>query len=176
MKVAPTLVSETEFLALPETLERMELLDGEVILAPSPTFWHQELVARVTLALRRWAETQPSPVCIGQSPMDVRFGQGRILQPDTFVILGAVDRDHVGPIDRVPEICVEVLSSNRAYDRLTKRLVYGESGVAEYWILDPAGSVERWHGPGLAERESVDRTLRSPLLAGFALELSPLFT
>ena len=29
--------------------------------------------------------------------------------------------DMHGPIDRVPDLCVEILSNNRTYDRLTKR-------------------------------------------------------
>lgn len=36
----PALVTEREFLALPETMDRVELLDGEVIVAPSLNAWH----------------------------------------------------------------------------------------------------------------------------------------
>jgi len=145
----PTLVSEAEFLALPESMDRIELLDGEVIVTPSPSVWHQELLARIVHRLRSWGEDYGGSVFIGQAPLDVRFAPGRILQPDAFVVLGDFSFDVEGPLDRVPDLCVEVLSTNRAYDRLTKRVVYATSGVRELWLLEPSGSLERWTGQGL---------------------------
>jgi len=38
---ATPLVTEDEFLVLPESVEKIELLDGELILSPSPTAKHQ---------------------------------------------------------------------------------------------------------------------------------------
>lgn len=131
---ARSLVSEEEYLRLPESVDRIELVDGEVIVSPSPSYWHQEMLGQMVMALRAWAARQLGPVVIGQSPLDVRFGPGRILQPDAFVILDhAIARDDEGPIDRVPDLCVEVLSTDRAYDRVTKRFLYAAAGVREYW-------------------------------------------
>lgn len=169
------LVSEAEFLALPETMERIELLDGEVIGAPAPMYWHQELIGRIVFELRRWARARGGPVCVGQSPLDVRFGPGRILQPDAFVILASVPADLAGPLVQIPEVCIEVLSTNRAYDRITKRAVYASAGVRECWLVEPAGPVERWSGVGLAECETLTDRLISPLLPGFELDLAELF-
>ena len=109
---AKSLVSEAEFLSLPESLERIELIDGEVIVAPSPIFWHQEVLARLFVSLRTWAEGRPD-LTIAQAPLDVRFGPNRILQPDAMVFLSRLERTQAGPVDRIPEICVEVLSTNR---------------------------------------------------------------
>lgn len=171
----PTLVSEQEFLALPESMDRVELLDGEVIESPSPSPWHQELLVRIVHSLRTWAERKEQPFFVGLAPFDVRFGRGRILQPDAFVVCGAVALDAEGPLDRVPEVCIEVLSTNRVYDRVTKRFIYAESGVQELWVIEPSGVVERWHGNGLAEAEELTTTLATPLLPGFVLELAALF-
>ena len=93
---ANALVTEPEFLALPETNDKIELVDGEVIVSPSPSYWHQELLARVVTALRTWAARQPMPVTVGQAPLDVRFAPNRILQPDAFVIFGPLDAMHEG--------------------------------------------------------------------------------
>jgi Uma2 family endonuclease len=171
----PTLVSEEEFLALPESMERVELLDGEVIVSPSPSVWHQELLARLAHALRSWADGHSGSLFIGQAPLDVRFAPGRILQPDLFVTLDKVELDHQGPLELVPDLCVEVLSTNRAFDRLTKRLVYGEAGVRELWLIEPSGVVERWSGQGLGEAEVLATSLTTPLLSGFEIELAALF-
>lgn len=171
----PALTSEEEFLALPETMDRLELLDGEVILSAPPSVWHQELLSRIVHRLRAWQERSPTVAFIGQAPLDVRFAPGRILQPDAFVILGDVPLDHEGPLDRVPDLAIEVLSTNRAYDRLTKRIVYTTSGVRELWLLDPGGLIERWSGQGLNEAEEITTTLTTPLLPGLELDLEALF-
>jgi len=170
-----SVVSEAEFLSLPESVEHIEFLDGEVILSPAPSPWHQELLRRIVYALGTWADGLNRPVFIGQAPLDVRFAPNRILQPDAFVILGAVDFHQTGPIDRVPELCVEVLATDRKYDRLTKRFVYAAAGVREYWLVEASGFVERWTGPDLSQAEAVSGHLASALLPGFDLDLDKLF-
>src|SRR5687767_8964228 len=95
-------VSEAEFLRLPESSRPTELVDGEVIVAPSPTYWHQEVLLRLVAALRAWAAAQVFPVTVMQAPLDVRFGPGRILQPDAMVFLEKLPRDIATPIDRIP--------------------------------------------------------------------------
>jgi Uma2 family endonuclease len=170
----PQLVSEAEFLSLPETVERIELIDGEVIVSPSPSYWHQEVLRRIVYQLGAWASNRSS-VTIGQAPLDVRFGSGRILQPDAFVLMERIPSGHEGPITATPALCIEVLSANRAYDRLTKRLIYGEAGVKEYWIVDPPRCVERWTGPQLGQVEELVDRLTSPLLPGFELAIATLF-
>ena len=76
------LVSEAQFLALPESMEKVELLDGEMIVAPAQFVRHQDVVRRVVVALSNWAASRSEPLFVGQSPLDVRFGENRILQPD----------------------------------------------------------------------------------------------
>jgi Uma2 family endonuclease len=169
---AKSSVSEAEFLSLPESLERIELIDGEVIGAPRPAFWHQEVLARLFVALRAWADGR-ADVTVAQAPLDVRFGPNRILQPDAMVFLSRLTRAQAGPIDRIPDICVEVLSTNRVYDRVTKRFIYGAAGVSEYWLVDPAGFVERRSGPGLVHEDRPEH-LTSPLLPEFSLDVAKL--
>ena len=169
------LTSEAEFLRQAESNEKTELVDGHVIVSPSPTYLHQEILGRLATELRLWASHQRRPVTVGQSPLDVRFARGRILQPDAFVLLSRIPPDHEGPINRVPELCIEVLSSGRVHDRVTKRFIYGAAGVKEYWIVDPLGVVERWTGPGLTEAAKVRMSLTSPLLPEFKVNLRKLF-
>jgi Uma2 family endonuclease len=90
------------------------------------------------------------------------------------VFLHGLADDVETPVTQVPDLCVEVLSGNRAHDRVTKRYVYGEAGVPEYWIVDPAGVIERRTGPALTELELVQERLGTPLLPGFALDLARL--
>ena len=126
-------------------------------------------------ALRNWAANQPGPVTVCQAPMDVRFAPGRILQPDGFLLFAHVLPQHEGPIEAAPALCIEVLSTNRAYDRVTKRYIYAEAGLGELWTVEPAGFVERWSGDGLSRCEAIQDFLRSPLLPGFDLVLSSIW-
>ena len=172
---AAPFVSEAEFLSLPESKQKTELVDGEVIVSPSPSYWHQEILSRLVGLLRAWASGQSSPVTVAQAPLDVRFAPDRILQPDAMVFLTRLSRDQQGPIDRIPDICVEVLSSDRAYDRITKRLLYAAAGVPEYWVVDPNAFLERWTGPGLTREELLREALVTDRLLGFSLDLPLLF-
>lgn len=171
---ARRLVTEDEFLSLPETMQRQELLDGELVMSPSPSYQHQEMLRRLILALSAWAETQPAPLTVAMAPLDVRVAPNRILQPDAFVSFARLDPKQAGPVRRIPELCVEVLSNNRVYDRLTKRFVYAEAGVEELWTVEPSGAVERWWGTGLNQSELLTERLVSPLLPGFDLDLAKL--
>ena len=58
----PKLMTEEEFLSLPESTDPLELLDGEVILSPSPSYRHQLVLRRVVRALEDWA-----PLCVPSS-------------------------------------------------------------------------------------------------------------
>ena len=166
------LVTEAEFLALPESTRRVELIDGGVVMPPSPSFWHQEVLGRLVSTLRSWAKGRD--VTVVQAPLDVRFGPDRILQPDAMVFLSALDREVSTPIDSIPELCVEVLSTHRAYDRVTKRFIYAEAGVQEYWIVDAGRGVERRDGPGLARIEVVTNELTTPLLPDLVVDVPAL--
>src|SRR5688572_4411809 len=168
-------MSEAEFLALPESNQRIELIDGEVVVSPSPNFRHQEVLGRLVMALRSWATRSAAPVTIAQSPLDIRFAPGRILQPDAMLFGEILPHDIPMPIERIPTLCIEVLSENRVHDRVTKRYLYAEAGVREYWLLDPAGRAERRTGSALSDVELLTERLSSPLLPGFSLELAELF-
>ena len=133
---------------------------------------HQEVLGRLVSTLRSWAKGRD--VTVVQAPLDVRFGPDRILQPDAMVFLSALDREVSTPIDSIPELCVEVLSTHRAYDRVTKRFIYAEAGVQEYWIVDAGRGVERRDGPGLARIEVVTNELTTPLLPDLVVDVPAL--
>ena len=171
-KLLPTRVTEAEFLSWPESTQRVELIDGGVVAQPAATYGHQEALGRIVRALSNWADGRG--ITIIQSPCDIRFGPNRILQPDAFVILESTPMSHRGPLTRVPEICIEVLSRDADYDRVTKRLIYAEAGVAERWLVDLAGSIERWTDAGLVTAETITTILRTPLLVDFELDVQSL--
>jgi Uma2 family endonuclease len=81
------------------------------------------------------------------APSAITFSPRRELQPDLFVVPHIEGRRIQDAHDLKRLIlAIEVLSPSTArHDRVTKRRVYLEQGVAEYWIVDPdARTAERW--------------------------------
>jgi Uma2 family endonuclease len=164
--------TEAEFLALPESNNRIELLDGELIREPAAGFGHGQRQHDLTHLLKRWARSRTPRPDVADAPLDVRFADRRILQPDIVVFLVPLPRPVRTPIAVVPDLCVELVSRNRSYDRVMKRMVYAEAGVREYWTVIPElGFVERWTGERLATSEECRERLVTPLLPGFELDV-----
>jgi Uma2 family endonuclease len=173
---APALTTEAEFLSLPESNQHIELVDGEVILAPSPTLRHQEILGRIYEALRSWVRLHHVDATVAQAPLDVRFAAGRILQPDAMVFMPALPTDSEHPITRIPKLVVEVVSANRTYDRVAKRAIYGAAGVQEYWLADLVhGHVEVCIAEALTSSRIANAELASPMLPNFKLDVTALF-
>jgi len=169
-------MSEAEYLALPESKLRVELVDGLVVCEPGPTDGHQRLLQCVYDSVHAWTGSLARAPTVRWAPLDVRFGPNRILQPDLFVFLEPLPRDVKTPIERIPDLCVEIVSRRHAYDRVMKRQMYAEAGVRELWtVIEKQRLVERWTGPGLATLEECRVRLVTPLLPGFEMDVEGLF-
>lgn len=135
-------------LALPEEEygRRHELLGGEHVVTPSPTYGHQDVVANLFLLLAE-AMRHRSDLKVLMGPADIRLSPTTLVQPDLFVLRvdparPPTDWSTVG----IPVLSVEVLSRGTASrDRGSKRRLYQQAGVGEYWIVDRhARLLERW--------------------------------
>lgn len=133
--------------ALPDDGKRYEVLDGELLVTPAPRGLHQRALQELYLLLAPWVRGHG----LGEawmSPADIEFNPRRMVQPDLFVIrLVAGKATHEWPeMPRRLMLTVEALSpSTQRTDRVSKRAVYMEEGVPEYWIIDIDGRViERW--------------------------------
>ena len=134
--------------ALPDDGNRYEVVDGELLVTPAPTWPHQ----RAVLALVRELDAYVRRLRIGEvliSPADVALGQSMV-QPDVFVTAHDASAppgswEQLAPL----RLAIEILSPGTArHDRLTKRRLYQRHGVPEYWIIDiDARAIERWR-PG----------------------------
>lgn len=133
---------------LPDDGQRYELIDGELFVTPSPSYPHQyivgELYARLLEYLRNSGVGHPVI-----SPADVRRGDPRRnrLQPDIFVVRMTNAKRPEWPVDLgTLLLAIEVESpSNPRYDYQTKRVVYLDAGIPEYWVVSPtARTICRW--------------------------------
>ena len=166
---------------MPETNRPTELWDGELIMSPSPCFFHQELVARIYKALDAWVTRRRLGKVI-VSPLDMVLAPRWVTQPDVMVVLRdrfEILRDRLhGPADLAVEI---VLPHSRRRYRLDKRDLYEQHGVREYWLIDPeAQTVEVLYLEAgeyaLVGRWRPGERAESRLLKGFQVEIGPLFT
>ena len=131
------------FLDLPETLTRIELIDGVVIypfgydesnaMSPAPTVPHQKAV-RILFRVIDRIDTGSAWF----SPLDVVFPDGNTLQPDVFWFSETNMPDETAKrILGVPDLIIEVISpSSDSHDRIKKFQLYDKAGVAEYWLAE----------------------------------------
>jgi Uma2 family endonuclease len=114
---------------------RYQLIDGELILAPSPTDKHQALCVRLTVALFQFVQQRHLGE-IRVAPLDVILAEHEVFQPDILFVSN--DRREImtpANIQGAPDLVVEILSpSTRRNDRGHKLDVYSRYGVREYWI------------------------------------------
>jgi Uma2 family endonuclease len=137
-----------EFKLLPESMDHIELIDGELIKSPAPKYKHQKSVGDTFVVLKQLP--QGTTVI---SPMDVYLDDENVLQPDIFWVSGADSLCKLGNDGYwhgAPDLVVEVLSSSTARrDHGVKFALYERHGTREYWLMDAEGEfVEVFHREG----------------------------
>ncbi len=168
--------------------ERVELIRGKIFkMSPAPRYGHQELSGNIYGPMRNFLLQHPCQVMI--APFDVCFPRKSkkdedittILQPDICVICDPDKISDRGTCMGAPDLIVEVLSpGNSKKEMKLKYEVYEESGVREYWIIDPERKV--CHVYFLEENLFVSRrpliegdVLKSRVLSGFELPVDDVF-
>ena len=163
--------------------KRYELLNGDLAMTPAPDLEHQRVQLRLGRRLARFIEEQ----ALGElfiAPCDVVLSNTDVVQPDLLFV--SRKREHLlsggDNIRGAPDLVIEILSPATAdRDRGYKRALYASHGVAEYWLVDPAARTIRIHGRrdgllAVTHTFGLQQTLRSPLLAGFELDVDDVFS
>ena len=164
---------------LPETNQPVELWNGEIIMSPAPHPDHQRIVRTFFRKLDQLVE----PRQLGEvlfSPVDVVLTAHRVVQPDVLFI--AKDRLNIigSFIGGAPDLVMEVISAGSwQRDRIEKKALYEQAGVAEYWIIDPdAQAIEVFaliKGVYQLHSKATGKELaKSKLLAGFKITFTEL--
>jgi Uma2 family endonuclease len=173
-----------EFQTLPrDGSKRLELIEGEVFMTPSPNTAHQRAVVKLLRLLVDHVELHD----LGEvfiALYDIVFSKWTALEPDLLFIrkerLSIITEANV---QAPPDIVIEILSpSNKAYDRKTKLRAYEKAGVPEIWYLDPedqTAEVLNLGGDGhyvVTAKLSGNAPIVSKALAGLDLTLDQVFT
>ena len=178
-----TRMSLDEFLALGETDERMELVDGILYIMPTAIKDHQFLMFWVRYYFEVYLGGFHSPPAEAHHDITTILSEElqRAVEPDLVVILAG--RDDIGGArwaEGVPDIVVEILSTDHNRDLVRKRQIYAEAGISEYWIFDPINDTVlplELQGGEYTERPALTAadTLTTPLLPGLSIPLADIF-
>ena len=132
--------------------ERVELLDGEIIVMPPigepheyGTNWMNRVLTH-RLYDRAWVRVQSS----------VRLSDDSLPEPDIAVV--RLDAPYRRPTPEDVYLIIEVADSSLEFDRGVKLLRYAAAGIPEVWIVNlRARQVEAWADPvdGVYQRRRV---------------------
>lgn len=118
---------------MPDDGHRYELIDGVLVVSPSPRPLHQRVVTRLGVLL---SQACPDDLELLVGPVDVVLAVDTVVIPDLLVARVADFDDRELPV--APLLAVEVLSpSTRRFDLVLKRSRYEAAGTASYWVIDP---------------------------------------
>ena len=139
---------------------RFELIDGELLVTPSPRRIHQYAVQELFLLLHPFVNRHGLGV-VEFSPADIELVPETIVQPDVFVSpLTSGRRPMEWRETKSLLLAVEVVSpSNARADRVTKRHFFSRVDVAEYWVVDTDVRIIERNRAGVEGIEILDRTL-----------------
>jgi Uma2 family endonuclease len=178
--------SYEDYKNLPESeTARYELLEGEIVMVPSPSFEHQDISFGLSFALGKYV-LENSLGKVVDAPLDVVLeepGKYSVVQPDIIFISKERAKKIIrrGEIRGAPDLVIEILSAATAKrDRTTKKTLYARHSVTEYWLVDP--TVKTIEVLKLTERGyrrvgiyTKKETLRSALLLGLEVPLKKIF-
>jgi Uma2 family endonuclease len=116
---------------------RLELVNGEVAVSPSPTPEHSNVDTELRSLIHQHVKAHRLGKVFGD--VDTIFGELDVRRPDivffsTKRLKLVTKKAFLGP----PDLCVEIISpSSSSVDRVDKFEQYESGGVLHYWMIDP---------------------------------------
>ena len=172
------LMTYADYAALPDDGHRYQLLEGELVMTPSPKARHQQVSLKLAARLLDHVEE----LGLGEvfdAPLDVTLDERNVVQPDIlFVSKGRAGIRREDRIVGAPDLCVEILSpGTERIDRVRKLELYARFEVTHYWIVDlEARTIEEYVLSGDVYRvrsiTGYDEPFRPAVFPGFEFRLS----
>jgi len=127
--------------------ERYEIIEGEKIMSPSPTWEHNLVTSSLVAIFINYCRKYDCGNVFGDN-MDIHLpDEKNIFKPDVSVFLDRNIFKHGKNVHGVPNLVVEILSPSTAKrDFSVKKDAYERNGVKEYWIVNHVDkSVQVYH-------------------------------
>lgn len=189
-KAAPQEITYEQYLRLPETMKRYEIIDGEMMMSPAPSMQHQISLADLNDNVRRFVREHkvgfvlfaPFDIIIRKEPK-LRTRQADLAFWSVERIGGRSKKALVVATDNgvAPDLAVELLSPDESKRRLSSKMSdYAEIGIAEVWLIgDQMETIEVMTlAEGTYRRAGLYGSgdmMASVVLPGFTLAIDELF-
>ncbi|OLP20438.1 hypothetical protein BST81_00020 [Leptolyngbya sp. 'hensonii'] len=178
------LLTLEEFLALPASDQRYELVNGRAVpkfqeLAMSPKYFHSSLTGVLFVLLSQWSENR------GRSQIEwavslVRQDQSWVPIPDlTYISYDRLPATWAedAPCPVPPELAIEIISPGQSFGVMVEKATdYLASGVLRVWVVDTQAQSITVFYPDRPPLTCTGATpLIDPLLEGLHLTAQQLF-
>jgi Uma2 family endonuclease len=117
---------------------RLELVNGEIAVSPSPLPEHSRVEKRLSYLLLAHIIANDLGELLGD--LDTVLSTYDVRRPDLIYLTKAQAAliEPRRPLQSPVNLCVEIISpSSRLIDRRDKFLQYASTGVPNYWLVDP---------------------------------------
>jgi Uma2 family endonuclease len=189
MTARTEILTYESYLALPEMMQRYEIIKGELIMAPAPTIQHQWDISEINDFLKSHVRAHrlgivlfaPVDVVIRRAPLQTR-------QPDILYVslerirqYGLDSLKNLPLLEFPPDLTVEIISPSESQRKIDDKLSdYQFIGVKECWLVRPdpqtvevlqltADTIE---SSGVFSR---NETIESQVLSQLALSVETIF-
>ncbi|WP_026629316.1 Uma2 family endonuclease [Dyadobacter alkalitolerans] len=128
--------------------ERIELIKGKIFkMSPAPNLTHQRISTQLQGAIFNFLADQSCDLF--SAPFDVRLYNSSkstvanndiytVVQPDLCIVCDKNKLDERGCLG-APDLVIEILSPGNSRREMDEKFeLYQESGVREYWLVEPA--------------------------------------
>jgi Uma2 family endonuclease len=105
-------------------------------MSPAPSWRHQVISGNLEFEIK--SQLRPRKTChVVYAPIDVYLSHDTVVQPDIIVVCDQKKIEKKGCVG-APDLVVEILSPSTAKaDWKDKYILYEQSCVREYWIVNP---------------------------------------
>jgi Uma2 family endonuclease len=158
--------------------ERIELVEGEIVVMAAKGFAHELIKNALNLAIAR---ALPKSLSLGVE-MTVQFTDHTILEPDLVVFERRALIKSEANFSQVHSggvlLAIEVAATSLNYDMKLKSLLYAGFNVREFWVVDANERVTWIHTAPRADgwasifKRGPADDLTTPTLPGFTIRLA----
>lgn len=126
-----------DYAVLSEDGQRYEIMDGILLMAPSPSPEHQGVSKRLVFYLYQYIDLAGLAQMFHAS-LDVELASNRVSQMCLYSCNASMRKLTATRVVGAPDLIVEIASPETAtYDRVSKSMAYAQAGIQEYWLVYP---------------------------------------
>jgi len=170
-----------DYRAMPEGPPYYQVVAGELIMAPPPNSFHQDIAVNIlVLLVNHVRKHRLGKVC--SAPLDVYLSDTNVFQPDVFFLSNAsLPLLQADGVHGAPDLVVEIVSpSSGALEMKRKRPLYARHGVREEWLIEPElQQIHRYDfAVDVAKPARIvdsDESFETPLLPGLVINAADVF-